>query len=297
MPEPGRWDPVLGTAKIRDRGYYEADRLTFNTYPFIHRPTTEAGQAHVVMVAAVCLAVVLAGCGSNGSGTATATSAESSLSVSPSPVSSTSTSSTPASSASTTRSSSDSSTSSAGSATPDLDPQAAAYCEQRGGEVQTRTAYYGTNGDQANWLELGETTSMCRFQADDEAKSRIYVDLTTLSSSKPTLAALAYLSKVPMPPSSGGANPASGYCTKELSGSSTFGAIGASGGGWVAKGDPDDVVVNLCVFPDLSFIDEWGLTYHSNGDIRGTDLATAMQYQPGAALPPVFPTGTATPIS
>ena len=160
--------------------------------------------------------------------------------------------------------------------------------------MQTRTAYYGTNGDQANWLELGETTTMCRFQADDEAKSRIYVDLTTLSSAEPTLAALAYLSKVPMPPSSGGANPASGYCTKELSGSSTFGAVGASGGGWVAKGDPDDVVVSLCVFPDLSFIDEWGLAYHSTGAIRGTDLATAMEYQPGSDLPPVFPTGTAT---
>ena len=25
---------------------------------------------------------------------------------------------------------------------------------QRGGEVQTRTAYWGTNGDQANWLAL-----------------------------------------------------------------------------------------------------------------------------------------------
>jgi len=163
--------------------------------------------------------------------------------------------------------------------------------------VQTRSAYYGTNGDQANWLALGETTTMCRFQADDEAKSRIYVDLTTLSSAEPTLAGLAYLAKVPMPPSSGGANPASGYCTKELSGSSTFGAIGASGGGWVAKGDPDDIVVNLCVFPDLSFIDEWGLAYHSNGSIRGTNLETAMAYQPGAKVPPVFPTSSAAPTS
>ena len=67
--------------------------------------------------------------------------------------------------------------------------------------MQSRSAYYGTNGDQANWLALGETTTMCRFQANDEAKSRIYVDLTTLSSPEPTLAALAYLAKVPMPPS------------------------------------------------------------------------------------------------
>ena len=57
----------------------------------------------------------------------------------------------------------------------------------------------------------------------------------------------------------------------------------------MAKDDPDDVVVGLCVFPDLSFIDEWGLAYHSNGDIRGKDLTTVMEYQPGADLPPVFP--------
>lgn len=70
----------------------------------------------------------------------------------------------------------------------------------------------------------------------------------------PTLAALAYLSKVPMPSTTGGANPATGYCSRELGGSSTFGGISASGVGWVAKSDPDDVVVALCVFPDLSFI-------------------------------------------
>ena len=69
----------------------------------------------------------------------------------------------------------------------------------------------------------------------------------------------------------------------------------------VAKDDPDDVVVALCVFPDLSFIDEWGLGYHSDGTIRGTDLSTAMEYKP-ALLPPVFPTADerstiATPTS
>jgi hypothetical protein len=107
---------------------------------------------------------------------------------------------------------------------------------------------------------------------------------------------LAYLSKVPLPAGAGGANPATGYCSKELGGSSTFGAIGASGGGWVARDDPDDVVVSLCGFPDLSFIDDWGLAYHSDGSIRGTDL-TAMQYQPGANLPPVYAVGAATPTS
>ena len=32
--------------------------------------------------------------------------------------------------------------------------QAADYCRQRGGEVQTRAAYWGTNGDQSDWLPL-----------------------------------------------------------------------------------------------------------------------------------------------
>ncbi len=171
------------------------------------------------------------------------------------------------------------------------------YCTAKGGQLQTRAAYWGTNGDQSSWVALAGSTTMCRFQADDEAKSRIYVDLTTLSSQKPTLAALAYLSKVPMPPSTGGANPATGYCSKELDGSSTFGGVGASGGGWVAKDDADDVVVALCVFPDLSFIDEWGLAYHSDGTIRGTDLATAMAYQPTGPLPPVFGSESAAPTT
>jgi putative hemolysin len=135
---------------------------------------------------------------------------------------------------------------------------------------------------------------MCRFQADDEAKSRIYVDLTTLSSTEPTLAGLAYLSKVPMPASTGGGNPATAYCSTELNASSSFGG-GAAGGGWVNTTDPDDVVVSLCVFPDGSFVDEWGLAYHSAGDVRGKDLAAVMKYQPSGALPPVFPTGQVQP--
>src|SRR5664279_5235305 len=92
--------------------------------------------------------------------------------------------------------------------------QSADYCRQRGGEVQTRSAFWGTNGDPAGWLALAGSTSMCRFQADDAAKSRIYVDLTTLSSQQPTLAALAYLAKVPLPSATGGAYPATGYCSK-----------------------------------------------------------------------------------
>lgn len=232
-------------------------------------------------VAASGLVVLLAGCGSGSTPAASSTSAAAATTATSPAASSASSSSAPASIAG---------GSAAGSAA------AEAYCQSKGGEVQERTAYWGTNGDQASWLALAGSTQVCRFQADDEAKSRIYVDLTTLSSTEPTLAALAYLSKVPMPASTGGANPATGYCSKELGGSSTFGAVGASGGGWVAKDDPDDVVVSLCVFPDLSFIDEWGLAYHSDGSVRGIDLATVMAYQP-TSLPPVYPVATAAPTS
>jgi hypothetical protein len=48
----------------------------------------------------------------------------------------------------------------------------------------------------------------------------------------------------------------------------------------VNKDDPDDTVVALCVFPDGSFIDEWGLTYYAGGVVRGIDLSKVFRYQP-----------------
>jgi len=38
--------------------------------------------------------------------------------------------------------------------------------------------------------------------------------------------------------------------------------------------------ISMCVFPDLSIIDSWGLTYHSNGTIRGADLSSLLRYRP-----------------
>ena len=38
----------------------------------------------------------------------------------------------------------------------------------------------------------------------------------------------------------------------------------------------------MCVFPDLSSIDFWGLTYHAGGTVRGADLAPLFRYQPPA---------------
>ena len=239
----------------------------------------------VFAVAGAAVMVLLAGCGSSGTPAATSTGTSASSAASGSAASG---------SARTTPSGSSASGSSGATASEAAMEQ---YCQQSGGQVQGRHPYWNTNGDQSQWLALAGSATVCRFQADDEAKSRIYVDLTTLSSADPTLAGLAYLSKVPMPSSTGGGNPATSYCSTELNGSSSFGGGGASGGGWVNQTDPDDVVVSLCVFPDGSFIDEWGLAYHSAGEIRGKDLTTVMRYQPSGPLPPVFPTSQAQPTS
>ncbi len=162
---------------------------------------------------------------------------------------------------------------------------ARSVCEEKGGQVQTREAMYDTNDDPSAWLDMGRSIELCKFTADDG--SRIYVDTLTLAAPGPTLASVAYLSQVPMPtydPSKG--NPATRYCA-DLAASSAYGG-GAVGGGWVLISDPDDQVVAMCVFPDGSMIDEWGLAYHSDGTVRGADLATMFVYAPGKALPPIY---------
>jgi putative hemolysin len=169
-------------------------------------------------------------------------------------------------------------------------PEAArAACEQAGGEVQERSAAWNTNDDPSQWLMLAGVVELCRFETTNEGvdpDTRIYVDLGTLVATEPTLAAVAYLSKDPVEPTTGGANPATVHCA-ELGGSSSFGR-GVSGGGWVNQDDPDDVVIAMCVFPDRSMIDEWGIAYYSDGTIRGADLAPILGYQPGGVLPPIF---------
>jgi hypothetical protein len=64
--------------------------------------------------------------------------------------------------------------------------------------------------------------------------------------------------------------------------------VSAAGGGWVlvesaeAAGGLEDVLA-MCVFPDLSSIDSWGLTYHAGGVVRGADLDPLLRYHPDAA--------------
>jgi putative hemolysin len=112
---------------------------------------------------------------------------------------------------------------------------------------------------------------VCRFQTLEEDDSRISVDIWTLYSEAPSLAAAAYLSRTPVREDLPPANPATIHCA-DLGGSSQFGS-GAAGGGWVWMEAPIDTVLAMCVFPDGSAIDEWGITYYADGVVRGADLA------------------------
>ncbi len=162
---------------------------------------------------------------------------------------------------------------------------ARSVCEEKTGQVQVREAMFGTNDDPSTWIDLGRSIELCRFEAADG--SRIYVDTGTLAAEGPTIASVAYLAQVPMAEyDASQGNPATAYCA-DLAGSSAYG-MGAAGGGWVNTSDPVDIIVAMCVFPDGSMIDEWGLAYHSDGTIRGIDLALEFVYQPTDGLPPIF---------
>ena len=150
--------------------------------------------------------------------------------------------------------------------------EAAKYCVSQGGEVELRTPYYGTNNP--NPLRLDGSRYFCQFTAKDG--SRIHLLLTTLYSTQPTLAALAYYARLPQASGCNG-NPASCYCS-QLGGTDLFGGINFAGGAWVLKGAIDEDL-EACIFPDLSSIDSWGLTYHSAGIIRGKNLANVLRYK------------------
>jgi len=152
--------------------------------------------------------------------------------------------------------------------------EAEEYCVNHAGEVDTRKPYFNTNDSEQNWFALAGDRQFCKFTRKDG--SRIHVLLSTLYSDKPTLAALAYYAKVPYGGSCNG-NPGSCYCS-QLGGTDLFGGININGGGWVMKSDPVDTVLEACIFPDMSSIDSWGLTYHQAGIIRGRNLEKVLHY-------------------
>jgi hypothetical protein len=159
---------------------------------------------------------------------------------------------------------------------------AALHCAQSGGNVRTRYPVYGTNT--ATPLRLAGSRRFCEFEARDG--SRIVVALDTLYATEPSLAVLSYLTPPIIEAAPRGVNPSSVYCS-QLGGTDQFGGVSAAGGGWVLEtpagsttAAPD--VEAMCVFPDLSSIDSWGLTYHADGTVRGADLAPLFRYQPPA---------------
>ena len=147
------------------------------------------------------------------------------------------------------------------------------YCTDKGGAVELRRPEYGTNDSKA--LKLAEARAFCRFTSKKDGSS-ISVFLETLTSTKPTLAALAYYAQVKYDGSTCKGSPGSCYCS-QLGGTDLFGGINAAGGGWVLKSDNADVL-DACVFPDLSSIDSYGLFYHSAGIVRGKDLSKVLAY-------------------
>lgn len=163
------------------------------------------------------------------------------------------------------------------------------YCLDEGGMLVDRVATWNTNADPPAWLELAGRTTFCEFErGEGDQATRISVDLVTLSSEQPTLAAIAYLSDVrTTQPAQPSANPAELSCVHDFGGASAFGES-AAGGGWVDTSQRTFVVMDMCVFPDRSAIDAFGLWYHANGIVRGADLATKLRYRPGGELPAIF---------
>jgi len=167
------------------------------------------------------------------------------------------------------------------------DDTAATYCTDQGGTVETRDPYWGTNLDQSQWVRLAGSIELCMFADPNDGNVRIYVDTTTLAARRPTLAAAAYLAKVPLANVPPGVNPAAIDCDQIVHGTSSWGTT-VSGGGWVNLDDPDFTVVDLCVFADGSAIDEWGITYYAGDVVRGADLAPLFRFDHDV-VPRIFP--------
>jgi putative hemolysin len=150
---------------------------------------------------------------------------------------------------------------------------AEAYCTSTGGALEIRVPAYGTNNPPSSWLKLAGRQEFCRYSGPED--THIHLNLETLFTPQPSLAALAYYAETPWN-GQGNGSPASYYCT-QLGGTDLFGGVNAAGGGWVALGTIDEVL-DTCIFPDNSTIDSWGLFYHSDGIIRGIDLSTVLKY-------------------
>ncbi|HEU5434716.1 MAG TPA: hypothetical protein VFU81_23785 [Thermomicrobiales bacterium] len=153
-------------------------------------------------------------------------------------------------------------------------------CVAAGGEARERFPALGQPG--ADITPLAAPALFCAFTGGagaDPRDSTIEVAADTLFADRPTLAAIAYFSKPPLPATNGSANPASVYCS-QLGGSDQIGGVLGPLGGWYAEASPAAPPLDVCVFPDGSMIDAWGLAYHSQGVIRGADLSPLFRWRP-----------------
>jgi len=151
------------------------------------------------------------------------------------------------------------------------DTTEAGHCASTGGTLTQVHPFGNTNADAANWVRYGGSAQACTYTDADGA--RITAWAGTLTSKRPTMAALAYYAKVPWN-GQGHGNPAALYCI-QLGGTQLIGAMG-SGSGWAAQAGDDPHA--MCMFADMSAIDDWGLLYHANDIIRGKDLATVFKF-------------------
>jgi putative hemolysin len=153
------------------------------------------------------------------------------------------------------------------------------WCTSHNGTVVERYPASNTASDAP--VTMGPPVAFCEFTGGDGAdppESSISIRLTTLTSDQPSMAATAYLTKPEMTESGGSANAASVYC--DDLGGAEIGGVLAPSGGWVNVTDATDILDGLCVFPDLSIIDSWGLAYHTIGTIRGADLEPLFRWKP-----------------
>lgn len=165
------------------------------------------------------------------------------------------------------------------------DDDLAAACTTAGGAVVMRTAAQTPDSEPIG--ALGEPEPFCEFTggAGADEGSMISVLAETLASPNPTLAAMAYLQGKPMPaidpPAPSGTpgaivsmpNPASIYCQ----------LAGGMESAWVATDMAADATfrnIAMCVFPDRSAIESWGIAYHAMGSVRGADLTGAFGWKP-----------------
>lgn len=161
---------------------------------------------------------------------------------------------------------------------------ARAYCEVVGGTPVERVPVLGPGGTDATML--AGSALFCEFtggEGAEPADSRIVIGAETLFATRPTRATLAWREQAPLPPATpeaglGIPNPASVYCA----------FLGGAEGTWVdptAATDAPERAATLCVFPDLSLIDSWGLAYHAQGVVRGADLGPLLHWLPAGATP------------